>query len=282
MLATVIRIAVGAAVAYGLVVVVTWRFQERIALPGSTGRLTSPAEAGFRNGRTVEITTPDGVRLRGWYLSPPPSPTRWPGLLWFYGNMETVSGLAPVIRRMGPTEMALLVLDYRGYGESEGRSSEATLYADAETAWTWLTQQPEVDATRVAVYGRSIGSVPALYLAASRSVCAVVLDSPFSNAAEMARLHYPFLPRAIMHFSMNNLVRAARITAPLLVFHGTEDDIAPLAMGRAVAEAGHARELVLIKGAGHNETYDRGSEAYRDKLQAFLREGLGVAPSRGP
>ena len=103
---------------------------------------------------------------------------------------------------------------------------------------------------------------------------AVVLDSPLSNAADMAREHYPFLPRFIMRLSLDNLERAARLTASLLVFHGAEDVIAPPSMGRAVAEAGHARELVLITGAGHNETYDVGAEQYRRKLFDFLAEML--------
>jgi pimeloyl-ACP methyl ester carboxylesterase len=90
----------------------------------------------------------------------------------------------------------------------------------------------------------------------------------------MARVHYPFVPRFIVRLSMNNLERAARLRAPLLVFHGDRDQIAPPWMGRAVAEAGHARELVVISGAGHNETYDVGGKAYRQKVQGFLSQYL--------
>ncbi len=276
MLAALWRILLGLVVAYLVVLLLAWRFQNRLALPGSRARLIPPVQAGIPDGEIVDVTTADGVHLRGWYLPPNPRPTTGgaPGLLWFYGNMENVSGLAPIVRWLRPPGIALLILDYRGYGESGGSPSEQGLYADADAAWAYLASRPEVDSARVAVYGRSVGSVPALYLATTRPVRAVALESPLSNAVDMAQEHYAFLPRFIVRLSMNNLERAARLNVPLLVFHGSEDVIAPPRMGRAVAEAGHARELVLIKGAGHNDTYDVGGEEYRNKLHRFLVETL--------
>ncbi|MBI2616422.1 MAG: alpha/beta hydrolase [Gemmatimonadetes bacterium] len=276
-LVSLLRILLGVAIAYGALLLLAWRFQNRMALPGARMRLVPPAQAGLPDGEIVDVTTADGVRLRGWYLAPSPDPRPGrpaPGLLWFYGNMETVTGLAPIVRWLRPPDIALLILDYRGYGESEGSPSEQGLYADADAAWAYLSARPEVDASRIAVYGRSVGAVPALHLATTRPVRAVALESAFSSAADMARVHYRMLPSFIVRLSMNNLERAARLTAPLLVFHGTEDAIALPRMGRAVAEAGHARELVLIRGAGHNETYDVGGEAYKQKLHQFLQEVL--------
>lgn len=276
-MATLLRILAGLGAAYLAVLLLAWRFQERMALPGARARLIPPAQAGIPDGELVAATAADGVRLRGWYLPPSPDPgtgSRAPGLLWFYGNMENVSGLAPIIRSLRPPGVAVLILDYRGYGESEGSPSERGLYLDAEAAWTALASRPELDSSRIAVYGRSVGSVPALYLATSRPVRALVLESPLTTAADMARVHYPFFPPFIVRLSLNNLERAARLTAPLLVLHGDRDQIAPPWMGRAVAEAGHARELVLIHGAGHNETYDVGGKAYREKLQEFLSRYL--------
>jgi len=276
-LPSLLRILLGLGVAYAVLLLLAWRFQGRLALPGSRARLIPPAQAGMPDGEIVDVNSADGVRLRGWYLPASPGPGSQvpaPGLLWFYGNMETVTGLAPIIRWLRPPGVAVLILDYRGYGESGGSPSEPGLYADADAAWAYLSARPGVDASRIAVYGRSVGSVPALHLATTRPVRAVVLESPFSNAVEMAREHYAILPRFIVRLSMDNLERAARLTAPLLVFHGTEDDIALPRMGRAVAEAGHARELVLIQGAGHNETYDVGGEEYRRKFLDFLAKTL--------
>lgn len=277
MLASLLRILAGLLVAYAALLVLAWWLQDRMAFPGRRQRLIDPRDAGLSGGEIVSITTSDGVRLRGWYLPPAPEPLRGqraPGLLWFYGNMETVSALAPIVRDLRPPDIALLMLDYRGYGESGGSPSEAGIYRDAEAAWEYLAARPDVDASRIAVYGRSVGSAVATHLADTKPVRAVVLDSPFSNAKDMARIHYAMIPRALVRLSLDNLGRVGRLNVPLLVFHGTDDDIVPPRMGRAVAEAGRARELVLISGAGHNDTYDVGGREYREKLHAFLREML--------
>lgn len=276
-LASVLRVLAGLAIAYAAILALAWWFQDRMALPGARSRLPPPAQAGIAGGEIVELTSADGLRLRGWYLPPDPPPDsggRASALLWYYGNMENVSGLAPIVGWLRPPGTALLILDYPGYGESEGSPSERGLYACADAGWAYLVSRTDVDPGRIAVYGRSVGSVPALYLATAHPVRAVVLESALSSAADMARVHYPFLPRFILRLSLNNVERAGRLTAPLLVFHGEQDQIAPPWMGRAVADAGHAREFVLIHGAGHNETYDIGGAEYRQKLLAFLAQAL--------
>ena len=225
----------------------------------------------------VTVTTADSVKLRGWYLPPNPPPDsteKVPAVIWFYGNMETVEGIAPILHRFRPPGMGLLALDYRGYGTSSGKPTEEGVYLDAEAAWDYVTALPEIDSTRIAICGRSIGSAVALYLATERPVRALVLDSPLSNAHEMARQHYRFLPTMLTRLSLDNLVRATRLNIPLIVFHGTEDWVAPIEMGRRVAELGRAEELVEIPGAGHNETFLLGGDAYVARFHQFLEQHL--------
>ncbi len=270
-----VRVIVVALLGYVLLVVLAWRYQERLAFPAPRMALPAPAVLGIPDGERVTLMTADGVRLHGWYLPPASdAPRPAPALLWFYGNMETVAAMAPVLAAWKPRELGLLAIDYRGYGESEGHATEIGLYRDADAAWAWLAERADVDPGRIAVYGRSLGSAVALYLAAERPVRAVVLDSPFSNAKAMARHHYWFLPPGLVRLSLDNLERAADLDAPLLVVHGEDDRIAPIAMGRAVAEAGHAREFLALQGSGHNDTYAVGGVAYRDRMTAFLREAL--------
>lgn len=277
MLATALKVLAALLVLYGLIVLLAWRFQERLAFPGPNAALPAPSDRGILDGERVTAVTSDGVPLEGWYLPPRPAPAageRAPGLIWFYGNMETVSDLAPILREFRPPGVGMLVLDYRGYGQNPGTPTEQGLYRDADAAWALLIERPEIDSARIAVYGRSLGSAVALYLATERPVRAVILESPFSNAREMADQHYAMVPNTLLHLRLDNLERAARLRVPLLVFHGTEDRIAPLRMGRAVADTAPQSEIVLIQGAGHNDTYQYGGIGYRSAFHAFLYKHL--------
>lgn len=271
-IASVFRILGALAAVYVVLSVLAWKYQERLAFPGPRNQLPPPQDFGIRDGEVIAVTTSDGLTLKGWYLPPNPAPAkgqRAPGLIWFYGNMETIRAMGAIIRDFRSPGTGLVVLDYRGYGESDGSETEAGVYRDAEAAWAYLSTRPEIDSTRLAVYGHSIGGVPALYLAERRLVRAVVLDAPFTRALDMAKVHYPWLPRFLVNLSLDNLTRAKSLRAPLLVFHGSDDRIVPLSMGVTIATAGRG-DLVVLPGAGHNDTYDVGGLAYRDRVWSFL------------
>ena len=220
----------------------------------------------------------DGTNLHGWYVPPFPRPSApFPALLWFYGNGETIGAISPVLREFRPPRTALLVVDYPGYGSSEGRSTELALYEAADLAYSALAARPGVDTARLWVYGRSLGTVAATHVAATHRVSGLVLESPFTSARDMARRHYAPFPRFLIRLRLDNLAAITRVRCPVLVFHGTADRLAPLEMGERVAAAAPGSvELVLIEGAGHNETYEIGGIAYRDRLWAFLGSGPGA------
>lgn len=276
-LATLLRVIGALAAVYVLLGVLAWKYQDRLAFPGSRAQLPDPQDFGLKDGQIITVITSDGVALKGWYLPPHPAPPAGrgaSGLVWFYGNMETVRAMGAIIRDFRPPGTGVLALDYRGYGESAGTPTESGVYRDADAAWSWLAARPEIDSARIAVYGRSVGAVPALYLAGAKPVRSVVLDSPFTRASEMAKLHYPWLPRFLVNLSLDNLSRARSLRVPLLVFHGSDDRVAPLGMGIKIVEAGRG-ELVVLRGSGHNDTYDVGGLAYRDRVWAFLSTNLG-------
>ncbi len=281
MLTPVLRTLGVLTIVYVVACVLAWRYQDRLAFPAPRARLPDPRDARISDGEIITVTTSDGVALRGWYLPPlppPPAGTKAGGLIWFYGNMETVAFIAPTLRYFRPPGVGMVVLDYRGYGESLSATTETGIYLDAQAAWDYLARRPEIDSARIAIYGRSLGSVPALYVATTQPVRAVVLDSPFTSAHEMASVHYAFLPRFLIRLSLDNLDRASRLSAPLLVFHGSKDRVAPIAMGEAIASAGRGN-LVRLEGAGHNETYDADDATYRDRMWSFLSTNLTPGPS---
>src|SRR5713101_6625930 len=268
-----LRIVVGLGLAYALLLLLASLFQDRLAFPAPRASLPDPKRVGVKNGQQVELVSGDGTNLVGWYLAPnlPQPPPTFPALLWFYGNGETVAAIWPVVREFQPPGTAVLVLDYPGYGGSGGRAPEVALYAAADAAYGALASRPEVDPRRIYVYGRSLGSAVASYTAAHHPVAGLILESPLTNAAEMARYHYPLLPRFLLRLSLDNVANVRLVHCPILLFHGDADRLVPTAMGKAVAAAAAGPvEVVLIHGAGHNDTYDLGGRAYRDKLWKFV------------
>ena len=163
------------------------------------------------------------------------------------------------------------MLDYRGYGRSEGRPTEPRLYEAADLAYAALRRRPGVDPARIFIYGRSLGSAVATRTAATHPAAGLILESPFTTAAAMTREHYALLPRFILRLRLDNLETIRQVHCPVLVFHGTDDRLVPSAMGMQVAAAAPGpTEVVLIQGAGHNDTYDRGDASYRNKLAEFV------------
>jgi uncharacterized protein len=267
-------LALGLAAAYVVIVVLLWAFQERLAFPGPRAALPDPTRVD-PSGERVELTMQDGTRLAGWYLPPvrrPPASS--PALLWFYGNGETIGAIWPVIRDFRPPHAALLIVDYPGYGASGGRTTEAGLYEAGALAYQELERRPEIDKKRIYVYGRSLGSAVATRTAADHPAAGLILESPFTSARGMAARHYRILPPFLVRLGLDNLSTIRRVRCPVLIFHGTGDRLVPIDMGRRVAEAAQERgpvEFVIIDASGHNETYDAGGTAYRQKLAAFVR-----------
>lgn len=261
---------------YLVVLLLLWTMQERITFPAPKAPLPDPQQV-LGMGERIELTMDDGTRLAGWFLPAEGGEgaargRRTPGMLWFYGNGENIAAIWPILRDFRPPQAALLVLDYPGYGGSGGRATEAGIYEAADLAYEALVQRPDVDRHRIYVYGRSLGSAPATHVAATHEVAGMILESPFTSARAMATRHYKIFPRSLVRLQLDNLARAGKIHCPTLIFHGNADMLVPIDMGKEVgAAAAGPVEFVIIDGSGHNDTYDIGGKAYKNRIAAFVR-----------
>src|ERR1041385_3270126 len=160
-----VRIVLGLALAYVALVILAWRFQDRLAFSAPRAPLPDPKRVGVANGERGELVSGDGTHLVGWYLeamareaaggrgpSLPRSPAPSRALLWFYGNGETIAAIWPIVRDFQPPGTAVLVVDYPGYGGSEGRATEAGMYGAADAAYAALVARPGIDPGRIYVY----------------------------------------------------------------------------------------------------------------------------------
>ena len=283
-----LRILIGLIIAYTVLVILAWLFQDRMAFPAPSGALPDDIELQRLGAQRIELVMNNGTRLAGLYL-PPQHPVglsdpkglpggrrrtagqRHAGLLWFYGNGENIGAIWDIVVAWQPPGVGVLVMDYPGYGASGGGTTEPGLYEAADLAYQTLAGRSDIDPARIFVYGRSLGTAVATHTAATHPVAGVVLESPFTNAREMSRQHYGLFPRFILRLRLDNLGNIAHVHCPVLVFHGTADLLVPPRMGEAVARAAPGPvELVWIEGAGHNATYEVGGRRYRERFWAFV------------
>jgi fermentation-respiration switch protein FrsA (DUF1100 family) len=169
----------------------------------------------------------------------------------------------------------VLLLDYRGYGLSEGKPSEVGVMADARAGLAHLTGERGVPEERIVVFGRSLGGAVAVDLVQDRAVAGLVLESTFTSLSAMAGSILP-LAAPFVRGRFDSQAKIARLRTPLLSLHGDRDDIVPFALGRALFEAApEPKAFETITGAGHNDTVEVGGRAYFERVGRFLDE---VAP----
>ena len=217
----------------------------------------------FTHAQSVFLHAPDGARLHAWHLAGAPL------VLYFGGNAEEVSWMLARARAQAPGTGWLLV-DYRGYGSSEGAPSESALTADA---LQWYDHaKNSLGAERIVIFGRSLGSGVAVQVAAARRVDGLVLVAPYDSLTNLGRHHYPYLPVGwMLRHPFDSAARAPSITAPLLCLVAERDEVIPAVHSRRLFDAWKGpKRWVELKGAGHNSTDD--AAVFWDEIRDFLEK----------
>ena len=202
----------------------------------------------------VTFTTPDDVELHGWFVRATQSPAR-ATMLVCNGNAGNRAYRAELARAFRAHGVAVLLFDYRGYGDSAGSPDERGLAFDARAARRYLLSRPDVDATRLVYFGESLGAAVAVELAVEHPPAVLVLRSPFTSMADVGRYHYPLVPvRLLLRDRYTAIDRIAQVRAPVLVIAGDRDSIVPLDQSRRLHDAARPpKHLVVIEGADHND-----------------------------
>lgn len=176
--------------------------------------------------RNVVLHGEDGTRLAGRYLIPRTKGPH-PAVIYFGGRSEEVSWVARDAARMFPG-MAVLAINYRGYGDSAGLPGELQFISDARIMYDWLSNRPHIDAKRIALVGRSLGSGVAIQLACVRACAAVVLITPYDSILAIAKKRFKALPVSlILKHKFESVKFASKITSPTFVFRSQDDDVVP-------------------------------------------------------
>lgn len=232
------------------------------------GQLVSdPAAAGLQY-ENVYFKTSDGILLNGWWVA---APGARGAILFCHGNAGNISFLVDTIDIFHGMGLNVFVFDYRGFGRSGGTPTEEGTYRDAAAAWRYLTVGKKVPASKIIIVGRSLGGPIAAWLAQYRMPAALVLESTFTRAADVADFHYRFSPGAIvLGDAYDTAAYLRRIRCPVLVIHSPEDEIVPYELGKRLYEIdGPDREFLEIRGS-HNGGFLQSLDRYASGLDRFI------------
>ena len=221
----------------------------------------------------VWLLSDDGTKLFGWYVQ---SAAASAVVLWCHGNAGNIIHRLDNLKLLYQLGLSVFLFDYRGYGRSQGRPSEAGLYQDALGAHDYLTRTRRIRPERIVLFGRSLGAAVAGELAVQKPAAGLILESSFPSIEAVAKFHYGGLPvHWLLGADFTLIDRLPQLSLPKLIIHGDKDDIIPLELGRQVFEAAKPpKSFYVIEGADHNNTYQVGGAAYFRRWAEFVQAAI--------
>ena len=199
----------------------------------------------------VYFEAEDGVRPHSWFLENPSSKRV---LVYYHGNAGSIADRYEWGCQLKGVGASVLMVEYRGYGRSEGSPGEAGFYKDAEAVWKWLVQTKGYAANQIILYGKSLGGGVAAELSTRHSPGALVLQSTFTSIPDMAKIVLPFVPKFMIRTRFQTIDKLSQIDCPVLVIHSRDDEIVPFQMGERLAQkAGKLHGFLQFSNYGHND-----------------------------
>jgi fermentation-respiration switch protein FrsA (DUF1100 family) len=249
-----------------------------VFLSGLPGRAltATPGDIGLEY-EDVSLTTSDDEHLHGWYV---PATDRRGVVLFFHGNAGNISHRLDSIGIFHQLGLDTLIIDYRGYGQSTGKTNEQGTYLDALAAWNYLVDERGIPADRIIIFGRSLGGAIGAWLGAQPDMkngpAAMIIESSFTSGVDMARQLYPFLPaHLITRLRYPVAEYASRLECPVLVVHSRDDEIIPFEMGQSIYEAVKQRKSFLELRGDHNNGFFISRHEYVAGLDKFIESVFG-------
>jgi hypothetical protein len=227
-----------------------------------------PGSLGLRY-QDIHLVTDDHVRLHGWFI---PCEGAAATLLIFHGNAGNIGDRLAWIELLHKLGVHILIIDYRGYGKSEGEPFEEGLYRDARAAYNWWASENKPRGEKLVLLGESLGGAVAVHLAADVSPSGLILQSTFSSAWDMAKTMLPIgLLQPLVNVRFDSAKAIARVRCPKLIIHGTRDEIVPFRLGKSLFDlAPPPKSFYAVPEAGHNDLLWVAGSEYSRRLKAFL------------
>lgn len=267
------KFIVAAACIYAGICAFMWAFQERFVYHPSKRTENTPADLGLKY-EHVPLITEDGLRINAWFV---PAEKPRCTVLFFHGNAGSLSDRLETVSIIHTLNCDLFIIDYRGFGASEGRPTEEGTAKDARAAWKWLSEEKGVPAQEIVLWGRSLGGAVAAQLAyelrRKMPPGALILESTFTNIPDMGAEVYPLLPaRLLARVRYDSEALMPEISCPVLVIHSREDELVPYEMGLRLYELANEPKRFLDILHKHNWGFMESGKVYTVGVDGFLGE----------
>jgi len=190
-------------------------------------------------------------------------------ILYYHGNKGNLQRWGPMVSPFADYGYEVFVMDYRGYGKSNGKRNEKNLYRDAQLCYQYIKQFFEEE--NITVYGRSLGATFATYVASQNNPKQLILEAPFYNLIDLSQRKFPFLPyNSLLKYKFKSNEFIADTKCPITIFHGDEDRLIPLKSGEKLFEASNKSKnhFVMVKNGTHHNLME--SKIYKDKMIKLL------------
>ena len=253
---------------YILLLGLMFLFQNKLLFMPSSAMFQTPQNAGLP-AEDLWITTEDGIRIHGWYF---PNESAELVVILSHGNAGNISGRIGIAETLLNSGAAVVMYDYRGYGQSEGKPTEAGLYMDIEAVVHHLKAEKGYSENDMVMYGRSLGGAVAAYAATQFNLRGLVLDSAFQNLRSMIRDVYPFVPTALARYRFPTDEYLMQLEGlPIMIMHSPTDEIVSYEQGRALYDMiGQPKMFVDLRG-GHNDNFFTSRDIIQQNWSAYIR-----------
>ena len=212
--------------------------------------------------KIIKLSLPNQVKISALYLTNPDAKYT---ILYAHGNAEDLGQIEKVLKQINYLGFNVFAYDYQGYGTSQGKPTEKNAYLDINTSYKYLTETLQILPENIIVYGRSVGGGSAIDLASREKVGGLIVESTFTTAFRVV------IPIPIFPFEkFNNIKKIKQITCPILIIHGTEDNIIPFKHGQQLFEtANTSKSYLWVENAHHNNVVEIAGESYNKAILEF-------------
>jgi pimeloyl-ACP methyl ester carboxylesterase len=252
---------------YIVITALLYFFQSRFVYFPDKQIIYTPAQIGLCH-EDVFLTTTDGLKLHGWFISVEKDSAT---VLFCHGNAGNISHRLESIQVFAELGLNVFIFDYRGYGQSAGHPDEIGTYTDASAAWEYLIKERSINPDQIIIFGRSLGCGIAAWLAKEKNPSCLILESSFTSIVNLGKKYYPFLPVKWMsriHYPVSEYVR--NIHCSKLFIHSSEDELIPFDHGEKNFKiAAEPKDFLEIRGS-HNDGFVVSRTIYMEGMRNFL------------